>query len=169
MKRLFFLSTFLSVFLLYQPKTFGQYSFPNNTLTLDSIQLNEIFSEGSNQVDDGRIQTNSINPPLPTPSLTTQVSRTVEKIWQLELSGTQDENQISVAYDLISGKNNPDRLSNEKDSNEINVSITPIAPVIDPNAAKRILYGGAIFNLDLSNIKTSGSYSGKLMITFTGI
>ncbi|AFY44636.1 hypothetical protein [Nostoc sp. PCC 7107] len=169
MKRLLFISTFLSVFLLYQPKTFGQFGLPGTTLTLEPIKVTDVFSEGSNQVGNGKIETNLINPSLPTPSLTTQVSRTVAKLWQLELSETQDENQISVSYGLNSNQGNPDSLSKEGISEEIKVSITPINPTIDPNAAKRTLQGGATFNLDFSDIKTSGSYSGILRVTFTGI
>lgn len=169
MKRLLFLSTFLSVFLLSQPKTFGQYSFPSTTLTLEAIKLTEIFTEGSNQVGDGRIETTLVNPSLPTPSLTTTLSRTVTKIWQLELSESQDESQISVTYDLNSDKGKPDSLSTENNSEEIKVSITPIEPSIDPTATKRTLQGGATFTLDLSDIKRSGSYSGILKVTFTGI
>ncbi|MBD2300460.1 hypothetical protein [Aulosira sp. FACHB-615] len=159
----------MSVFLLYQPKTWGQFSLPGSKITLDPIKVNEVFTEGSNQVGNGKIETNLINPSLPTPTLTTTVDRTIQKLWQLELTASQDENQISVSYDLTSANGSENSLSKEGISEEIKVSIIPINPTLDPNSAKRILEGGATFKLDFSDIKTSGSYSGILKMTFTGI
>ncbi|BBD59173.1 hypothetical protein NIES2109_19550 [Nostoc sp. HK-01] len=169
MNRLLFLSTFLSVFLLAHPKTFGQLGLPGNTLTLDKIEVTDIFSAGSNQVNDGIINKSSISPSLTAPSLTTTVNRTVSNIWRLELDANQDENQISVSYGLNSDQGTTNSLSKGGISEQIKVSITPINPTIDPNSAKRILQGGAIFNLDFSDIKIPGVYSGTLTITFTGI
>ncbi|MBD2595359.1 hypothetical protein H6G74_13610 [Nostoc spongiaeforme FACHB-130] len=143
---------------------------PGSKITLDPIKVNEVFTEGSNQVGNGKIETNLINPSLPTPTLTTIVDRTIQKIWQLELTEAQDETQISVSYSVNSDQGTENSLSKEGISEEIKVvSITPINPTLDPNSAKRILEGGATFRLDFSDIKTSGSYSGILKVTFTGI
>ncbi|ALF52711.1 hypothetical protein ACX27_07360 [Nostoc piscinale CENA21] len=168
MKRLLFFSTFLSVFLFSHPKSFGQLGL-GTTLTLDKIEVNEIFSAGSNQVNDGRIEKSSISPSLPPASLNTKVERTVEKLWRLELDANQDENQISVDYHVNSDQGTANSLSKGDLSEQIKVSVDEIKPTINPNSAKRVLEGGAIFKLDFTDIKTPGIYSGILTITLTGI
>ncbi|MBD2495533.1 hypothetical protein [Nostoc sp. FACHB-280] len=170
MKRLLFVGTFLPVFLFYQPKTFGQISFPNNILNLAPIQLDEIFNAGSNQVGDATLETTFITPALPTPAIkTVVVNRTETDLWRLELSNPQD---LTVKYELLSGNGNLNRLSSKISSDEIKVDIDPIEPKeisSDPQKGTKTVQGGATFTLDLSKIRTSGSYSGTLKVTFTGI
>lgn len=103
---------------------------------------------------------------LPPPPVNTQISRTINDLWQLEVP---DGSQNNLTVDYHYGNLNHSSQGNSVIQLQSIDSIPPT--VLGPssiNPGKVVVQGGATFHFNVSNLKASGSYSGNLQITVTG-
>ncbi len=134
----------------------------HQTVTLPAINLAEILNANSSLVElaaFGSDLTAGFSP------FKTQVTRDIT--WQLKIPSSIALNQIQVAYTIdplasVTNVNNP----------TITAQVTPkqIQSIsTDTNTNTQIIEGTATVALDLSQVRFSGKYSGKLLIRVTRI
>ena len=134
-------------------------------INLDALQVTfqEIVPDGQTVqlVRDGSPLGSS-----PPPNINTQISRTVEDLWQLEIPQNSTDN-VQVDYQYEDPSNSSRSGAKVKLQNIQKLPIRVIGPS-SINPGKVIVQGGATFNFSLSDIKSSGNYRGNLQITVTG-
>lgn len=102
----------------------------------------------------------------PPPNINTQISRTIDDLWQLEVP-QNSENNLVVNYQYEDPSNSSGSGSKVRLQNIDKLPIRVIGQS-STNPGKVIVQGGATFNFSLSDIKSSGNYRGNLQITVTG-
>ncbi|MCC5662996.1 hypothetical protein LC653_03355 [Nostoc sp. CHAB 5784] len=154
MKQQLCFSTVAAVMCLYSTSALGQ-----STVTLDQITPQEIVPKSVEL-----IQGDALTTPLPTPSFNTQVKRQLQV--QIPINSSNCPSPVTVSYVWMPGDNNSGKLITG--SSEMNVKIlshiancTPAINPGDPAVVEVV----AQLQLDFPNIKASGIYSGKLLVT----
>ncbi|BAZ65518.1 MAG: hypothetical protein KME28_03820 [Pelatocladus maniniholoensis HA4357-MV3] len=142
-------------------------------IELPAIVSSEVLPNGANVrlvTSGGVVRNGSLEQPLPDPIFNTQINRTIENLWRFNVA-SGSENDLQVDYQLVSGNNESDKLNHPTyTDSKIAVSITEIQPKVistDPDTQTVLVEGGAIFTLNLSDLKVSGEHSGTLTITIT--
>lgn len=142
-------------------------------IELPAIVSSEVLPNGANLrlvTSGGIVRNGSLEQPLPEPIFNTQINRTIENIWRFNVA-SGSENNLQVDYQLVSDNNESDKLNHPTyTDSKIAVSITEIQPKVistDPDTQTVLVEGGAIFSLNLSELKVSGEHSGTLTVTIT--
>ncbi|TBR58363.1 hypothetical protein B4U84_20790 [Westiellopsis prolifica IICB1] len=142
-------------------------------IELPAIVSSEVLPNGANLrlvTSGGIVRNGSLEQPLPEPIFNTQINRTIENIWRFNVA-SGSENNLQVDYQLVSDNNESDKLNHPTyTDSKIAVSISKIQPKVistDPDTQTVLVEGGAIFSLNLSELKVSGEHSGTLTVTIT--
>lgn len=132
----------------------------NNKITLPAINLTEILNGNNSLVElaaFGSDLTAGINP------FKTQITRNIT--WQLRIPTSVPVGNVQVEYTI-------DPLASVANSNhpKITAQIVPQQIQVistDTNTNTQIIQGTATATLDLSQVKFSGNYTGKMLIRVT--
>lgn len=142
-------------------------------IELPAIVSSEVLPNGANLrlvTSGGIVRNGSLEQPLPDPIFNTQINRTIENIWRFNVA-SGSENNLQVDYQLVSDNNESNKLNHPTyTDSKIAVSISEIQPKVisnDPDTQTVLVEGGAIFSLNLSELKVSGEHSGTLTVTIT--
>jgi hypothetical protein len=132
----------------------------NNKITLPAINLTEILNGNNALVELAAFGSNLNSGSNP---FKTQVTK--DLTWQLRIPTSVPVANVQVAYMI-------DPLANVANTNQPKIAAT-IAPkpiqVIstDSNTGTQIIQGTATVTLDLSQVRFSGNYAGKMLIRVT--
>ncbi len=169
MKRQFLISTLTSLLCLFQINN-GEIVLAQSAPQQDNTELIDISSTdiiGSSQliqrVPNGQFPGGSSLDTAPKPTINTEVTKTINNLWKMQVPPGTSENDLTVQYELNS-LNHP-TVSNSK----IRVSQIESVNLRVIQDSTTVITDDVKFTFDLSEIKASGTYSGDLRITVTGI
>lgn len=142
-----------AVFCFCESSAFGQI-----TVNLDKITQPEIVPTNVELV-----QGNGLETALPTPSFTTQVKRQFQI--QIPINSSNCPAVLTVNYLWMPGDTNSGQLS--QNGSQINTKILKKTEKCTPGVspAPAVVDIQAELQLDFPSIKSSGTYSGKLLVT----
>ena len=95
------------------------------------------------------------------------IVRTLPGVWWMRLRDERALDDMDVRLELTSGDGTHNRLVHESDQNsQIHVTVEPLAPVVAlDDTSSVVIEGGAVLILDISDVRSAGSYSGTLTVT----
>lgn len=99
-----------------------------------------------------------------------RIQRRLEGLWTLRVPvggcGATDQ-AIDVQAEVVATSGSPDRLAPQTAGEpEIDVKVVPLTPHLLSRQEDAVTYeGGVVLELDLSKVRTSGTYSGTLVLT----
>ena len=105
------------------------------------------------------------------PELLTSVTRQLPELWQMRLPDAADAASTIVRYELIGVDGEPGQLTFVGDGNDpipVHIAPRPVrTDVLSDGSA--VLSGGADLELDLTQARRAGQYSGTLVIVIDGL
>jgi hypothetical protein len=103
--------------------------------------------------------------------VTTKLSRRLPNLWKIAIPNDFDLPSLQVDYTLLSATGKWDSLSGVEDSlSEIQVQLFPTPPeVIQTTRDFKVVQGGVIIQLEVSEVYLSGNYQGTLNVSIYGL
>jgi hypothetical protein len=101
------------------------------------------------------------------PGFEARIVRTIPALWWMRLRDESDLDTLDVRLNLSANDGGRDRLAHDRDEDsQIRVELRPLDPVVaidDDDSV--VVEGGALLILDLTGVRSAGTYNGTLTIT----
>jgi hypothetical protein len=170
MKRQFIIATLTTLFCTFQTNNVGIVH--AQTISSTPNQNNEIQIDVTDitsnppliQNINGQVTSGGVNGQFTGGSINYQIKKTITNVWKMPVDASKNANDFTIQYELNSLNNLS--ISNSK----ISISeIKSINPQIITDGTSSFLTDDIEFNFDLSQVRGSGNYSGKLTVSVTEI
>ena len=165
---LFFLSTLLTAGQKSRPFAFSGVRMDLETHTeLERISTSELMGNGN-----FARYAISVRDPLDFQTgFTTKLTRRLPNLWKMTLPSDFDMRSLQVEYALVSATGKWDTLSAVEDTrSEIKAQLFPTPPQVTQSTREfKVIEGGLILSLEVSEAYLSGSYQGTLNVSIYGL
>lgn len=105
------------------------------------------------------------------PELLTSVTRQLPDLWSMRVADASEAASTSVRYEFVGADGQPDHLSFVGEGNDL-IPVRVVPRIVQTDVlsdGSAVLSGGADLELDLTQARRSGQYSGTLVIVIDGL